>query len=98
MIPKGLKADGARVKNDNDSMLPLYEHYKVERIDDKANKHKSCDYFVIDWNHDKFAIPAMEAYANACEEEYPLLASNLRERIEGVYQGDNPGTFFSTKA
>lgn len=35
-------------------------------------------YFVLDTDHDQFAIPALEAYVAACEKEFPQLASDLR--------------------
>ncbi len=44
-------------------------------------RHKNCQYLVLDWKHDKFAIPAAAAYAAACEAEYPLLAQDLRKLI-----------------
>ena len=30
--------------------------------------------------HDKFAVPALRAYATACENEYPNLAEDLLDR------------------
>ena len=36
-------------------------------------------YFVLDWVHDPFAIPAALAYAAACEATYPELARDLRD-------------------
>lgn len=44
-------------------------------------KHYGCEYFVLDLAHDKFAAPALEAYADACEKEYPLLAADIRSKI-----------------
>lgn len=38
-----------------------------------------CAYFVLDWQHDPFAIPAARAYAGACEATHPALAADLRE-------------------
>lgn len=61
----------------------LYNKFKtVERTDGQSapgQKHHGCRYFVIDLDHDQFAGAALCAYANACEEEYPLLAHDLRE-------------------
>ncbi len=39
-------------------------------------------YFVLDWAHDPFAIPAARAYADACEAKYPALSADLRARAE----------------
>jgi len=58
----------------------LYEKFKVERTDGKSEpgqKHHRCHYFVLDLTHDLFGRIAAAAYANACEDEYPLLAADL---------------------
>jgi hypothetical protein len=59
----------------------LYGKYYVERLEDHSGKHARCQYYVLDPTHDKFAIPALQAYADACEEEYPLLARDIRKLI-----------------
>jgi hypothetical protein len=59
----------------------LYNKFRVERTDGKSapgQKHDGCEYFVLDLDHDVFAIPALDAYADACEGEYPALAKDLR--------------------
>jgi hypothetical protein len=58
------------------------DKYKVERADGstrEGGKHADCKYFVLDLRHDKFAGNALEAYAQACKEEYPRLSLELRE-------------------
>lgn len=58
--------------------------YRVERTDGSSRpegKHAACPYFVLDLTHDKFAAPALLAYADACEAEYPLLAADVRKLI-----------------
>ncbi len=57
----------------------VYKKYNVERLNDPEGKHDNCEYFVLDLVHDKFAKPALLAYADACEEEYPELAAELRQ-------------------
>lgn len=55
--------------------------YRVIRTDGKSaegEKHYNCRYFVLDLSHDKFSAPALAAYADACEAEYPKLARDLR--------------------
>lgn len=62
----------------------LYRKFHVIRLDgrsERGEKHGLCQYFVIDYTHDKFARPALKAYADACEDEYPLLAKDLRAAI-----------------
>jgi len=56
--------------------------FSVKRTDgssEPGGKHEECFCFVLDLEHDKFARPAMEAYAAACESEYPPLAADLRK-------------------
>lgn len=76
-------------KRDPDCERPLYGKFWVERLDgssDRDGKHEFCDYFVLDLVHDKFAYPALKAYAEACAEEYPQLAADILERIGGGSQ------------
>lgn len=61
--------------------------FKVERRDGSSGpggKHEYCTFFVLDLHHDRFAAPALEAYANACEGEFPVLAADLRGMIAGI--------------
>jgi hypothetical protein len=67
----------------SDKTKGLYNKFEVKRTDGQSNaggKHDSCEYFVLDLTHDPFAIPALMAYADACESEYPALAADLRKR------------------
>ena len=64
-----------------------YRKFTVERADGSSKpggKHEHCEYFVLDWRHDPFAIPAARAYADACESEYPALADDLRKRADAA--------------
>ncbi len=68
-----------------DKRKGLYSRYWVRRLDGSSGegeKHEHCTYFVLDWQHDPFAIPAALAYADACESEYPELAKDLRRMAE----------------
>ncbi|HMA19537.1 MAG TPA: hypothetical protein VKO87_01975, partial [Gemmatimonadaceae bacterium] len=59
----------------------IYMKYLIERTDGSSapgGKHERCEYFVLDWEHDKFAVPAARAYADACAREFPELARDLR--------------------
>ena len=58
----------------------LYGKFYVERTDGKSapgEKHHGCEYYVLDLMHDKYAVPALRAYAEHCQAEYPLLAAAL---------------------
>lgn len=64
-----------------DAARGLYGKFTVRRNDGRdapGEKHYNCPYFVLDAMHDPFAAPALRAYADACESEYPLLARDLR--------------------
>ena len=56
----------------------LHRKYSVRRLGPTERKHEGCEFFVLDWHHDKFAVPAIRAYADACAKEYPVLAEQLR--------------------
>jgi hypothetical protein len=70
----------------------IYNKFIVERTDGKSSpgeKHHGCEYFVLDIDHDPHAIPALKAYADSCDAEYPLLAKDIRARyIPALSQAD----------
>lgn len=66
---------------DGDAGAGLCRKYDVRRLNDSAGKHDACEYFVLDWIHDPFALPAIAAYAAACERHLPELARDLREKV-----------------
>lgn len=70
-----------------DSERGVYRKYSVQRLNDPTGKHRECTYFVLDEVHDKFAGPALRAYADACESEFPDLARDLRARHPGGEEG-----------
>lgn len=66
-----------------DSERGAYRKYMVTRTDGSSRaggKHANCAYFVLDLEHDDFAIPALKAYAKACRKTHPALADDI-ERI-----------------
>lgn len=65
----------------NDQAKGIVNKYTVIR-NDGSDKHKDCEYFVLDMNHDKYAKPAIRAYYEACLEEFPLLSYELRTRYD----------------
>lgn len=69
-------------EEDQEREIGLYDKYIVLRHDGSTQpggKHERCRFFVLDLAHDKFAVPALRAYADACEAEYPELARDLRD-------------------
>ncbi len=67
--------------SEEDKKLGLYPKYKVERIKDPDGKHDLCFFFVLDLDHDPFAFPALAAYIEHCQKEYPVLAAELALQI-----------------
>lgn len=59
----------------------IYRKYEVKRTDGSSGPggyHEHCAYFVLDLEHDPYAIPALKAYAKACKKKLPELARDLR--------------------
>lgn len=68
--------------DDKDSERGLYEKFIVrrsDRSDRPGYKHEKCTYFVLDVNHDPYAVAALKAYIKKCEKKYPKLAEDLRQ-------------------
>jgi hypothetical protein len=58
----------------------IHRKYVVTRTDgssEPGGKHADCAYFVLDLEHDEFAIPALQAYAKACRKTHPELADDI---------------------
>lgn len=70
-----------------DKTRGLYNKFHVERTDGKSEpgqKHHGCEYFLLDLDHDKYAVPALRAYAEHCQAEYPLLAADLFAKADEI--------------
>jgi hypothetical protein len=65
-------------KQAGDEDRGVYQKYRVERLNDPTGKHAGCNFFVLDLVHDKFSIPALRAYAKACQKKFPQLAKDIR--------------------
>ena len=72
----------------NDKERGLYSKYVVNRIDDPTRKHAGCEYFVLDIDHDPYAIPALQAYAVACRNKYPVLAADIEKLVGSQTNGE----------
>lgn len=69
---------------ESDKKPAAFDKYKVARADAKDSpgcRHHGCEYFVLDITHDPFAVPALKAYAEACENDEPELANNIRAKL-----------------
>lgn len=62
----------------SDQQRGLYGKYRVERLDGRDKG----PYFVLAYLTDPHAAAALAAYAASCEDEYPLLAADLRRELE----------------
>jgi hypothetical protein len=61
----------------------LQQKFWVDRIDGRdmpGGDRMDSKYFVLDYIHDPYAVPALEAYAAACRDDYP----NLSQEIIGL--------------
>ncbi len=72
----------------------LYTKFLTERTDGESapgGTHEGCQYFVLDMDHDPYALPALQAYAAACASAYPLLARDLsRITLDMQSRRDDP--------
>jgi hypothetical protein len=67
----------------------IHRKYEVKRTDGSSGpggKHEDCAYFVLDLDHDEFAIPALKAYAKACKKTKPELASDIEAILANAYR------------
>lgn len=62
----------------------LIDKFKVERLTPSRRniEHDGCFYFVLDLTHDAAAGPALMAYADQIEDQYPKLAGELRQKVK----------------
>lgn len=64
----------------SDNSKGLYKKFNVTRTDGASGpgmKHGDCSYFVLDLDHDPYALAALKAYAEACAETHPKLSADL---------------------
>ena len=69
------------MRSGHDRDLGIYRKFHVTRHD-PYQKHANCFYFVLDTDHDEYSVPALEAYAVACKEKFPALATDLQALIK----------------
>ena len=73
-------------------LLPKFLVRRMDGSHGHLRKHDGCHYFVLDLTrgHDKFALPALRAYVEACRAEYPLLADDLERACNEMEPGSTP--------
>ncbi len=65
----------------SNQQLGIIDKYNVSRRDGRDSEsgdRAGARYFVLDTTFDCHALPAIAAYAQSCEQAYPLLAADLR--------------------
>lgn len=73
-----------------DKRNKLQQKYYVERIDERdraGGDRADSKYFVLDYIHDPYSIPALEAYALACFKDYPNLSEEIRALVTQLKSG-----------
>ncbi len=69
----------------------IFRKFNVSRVDGSdaaCGKHHGCRYFVLDLDHDEFAVATMRKYAAECKATHPELAADL----EKEFGSDEPAT------
>jgi hypothetical protein len=67
-----------------DKRNKLQQKYYVERIDERdraGGDRVDSKYFVLDYVHDPYALAALEAYALACDEDFPNLSAEIKALV-----------------
>lgn len=62
----------------------LFRKFNVSRVDGSdapGGKHRGCEYFVLDVDHDVHAPAALRAYAQSCKDTHPVLSQELAARF-----------------
>lgn len=68
----------------DDTKRGLYDKYRVDRVDgsnESGEKHAACWYYVLDPEHDEYAVTALLAYATVCRDKYPHLAAEITTKV-----------------
>jgi hypothetical protein len=98
MVGAEAGADGNRGEGSmEDKRNKLQQKYYVDRIDGRdlaGGDRVDSRYFVLDYVHDPYSIPALETYAQACSRDFPNLSEELRAlvaELKGKQAGAHPG-------
>ncbi|MBN1628837.1 MAG: hypothetical protein JW990_03665 [Thermoleophilia bacterium] len=78
-----------------DKRNKLRQKYYVDRIDERdraGGDRVDSKYFVLDYVHDPYSIPALEAYALACYKDFPNLSEELRALVAKLRSGEHVGS------
>jgi len=67
-----------------DSDRGIYAKYDVKRRNDPSGRHADCRFFVLDPEHDIHARGALETYQDLVGGEYPHVAADIAEWLDGL--------------
>lgn len=73
------------IKTPDKRTTGLFHKFNITRVDGthvEGGKHYGCDYFVLDLTHDHHALAALDAYADSCAIEYPVLSRDLKNKLD----------------
>jgi len=70
------------MKKPRDGMYAKFETRRLDGRDLPGGDKDGASYFVLDYAQDPYARIALSAYADACENDLPQLASDLRAELE----------------
>lgn len=91
-LPSG--SDGGQSSSADAKQKGIISKFHVTRVDGKdapGEKHHGCWYWCLDPRDDPFSIPALLAYADACEDGgFAKLAAELRG-VANLHQDKNDG-------
>jgi len=83
---------GGAVEDKRNRLQQKYYVYRIDERDRAGGDRCDSKYFVLDYIHDPYSIPALEAYALACHEDLPNLSQELRTLINSLKAGQpDPG-------
>lgn len=96
------KAELAEIRRSHEKATTgLIEKFRVSRTDGRdaaGQPHERCRYYVLDLDHDRFALEAIEAYAIACRNDYHILSFDLQQLAKDMRERLAAGTWPKVKA
>jgi len=84
-----IATDNTKIDKSNIGIYPKFHVIRTDGQSAPGQKHEHSEYFVLNLSTDKHAIPAISAYAKSCENDFPLLATDLRTIVRNSLQGND---------
>jgi hypothetical protein len=61
----------------NKGLYPKFYCQRIDGRDQEDGDREGASYFILDTTFDPHALPALKAYAESCQKEYPKLEKDL---------------------